>query len=128
MKKFPAVIIILFVILSFSGGCYYDNEETLYPPGGCDTADVKYSTHIVEILDNRCLQCHNNVDFAVEGGGFSWEGYANISGYLSTSSAVFMSSINHEAGYTPMPYNLPKLSECEIRKIELWIEDGFPNN
>ena len=128
MRKLPAVIIALLVIMFAAGGCYYDNEETLYPSNGCDTADVKYSTHVAPIITNRCYQCHDNANAPVNGNGVSWEGYANISGYLSTSAVYFLQSIKHEVGATPMPENSPKLSDCEIRIIEIWIEDGFPNN
>jgi hypothetical protein len=126
--KLPAVIIALVVIMFAAGGCYYDNEETLYPSNGCDTADVKYSTHVSQIISSKCFQCHDNANAPVNGNGFSWEGYPNISGYLATSAHVFMSSIKHEIGFTPMPENNPKLSDCEIRTIEIWIQDGFPNN
>jgi hypothetical protein len=128
MRKLPVAFIALLGIIFASGGCYYDNEETLYANNGCDTVDVKYSTHIVQLLDNNCYECHDNANAPVSGNGYSWEGYANDSTYLATSSDVFLSCIKHEVGYPAMPQGAPKLSDCDIRAIEIWIEDGFPNN
>lgn len=130
MKRFLGVVIVLVLIMSISGGCYYDNEETLYPVGVCDTADVKYSDQITYIISNKCYDCHDNANAAIAGDGNSWEGYANISGYLdgATGPSTFLNSINHVAGYTPMPKDRPKLSPCEIGTITIWIQDGYPNN
>lgn len=120
-------IVLIFMAL-VSTGCYYDKEEVLYPPGGCDTAVVKYSDQVSSIISNKCFDCHDNANSAIAGNGYSWEGYANISGYLATSANYFIMSINHEVGSVPMPKDRPKLSECEIRTIEIWIENGYPNN
>jgi hypothetical protein len=122
--------IAMLVLALLSTGCYYDNEETLYPPGVCDTAEVKYSQQITYIISNKCYDCHSNATAAISGSNESWEGYANLSGYLAagTGAATFINSINHEVGYTPMPKDRPKLSPCDIRTIEIWIENGYPNN
>jgi hypothetical protein len=129
MKKFPLVIEVMLIGIMFaSQGCYFDNEETLYPNNVCDTVNVKYSTHIIKILDNQCYECHDNANAPISGNDYSWEGYANISGYLAGSSDVFLSCLKHEVGYPAMPQGSAKLSDCDIRIIELWIQDGFPNN
>ena len=48
----------LFYALSVPTGCYYDNEEELY--GGdttaCDTANMRYSVEIKQILQANCYQ------------------------------------------------------------------------
>lgn len=127
-KRFLGVIIALVFVALITNGCYYDNEETLYPQGACDTLVVKYSDQITGILSTKCYECHNNANFAIAGGGFCWEGYANISGYLAGGgTTTFIDAINHNNS-TPMPKDRPKLSECDIRTIEIWIENGFPNN
>lgn len=128
MKKFLSVVVVLTLILITSSGCYYDNEETLYPTGTCDTTDVKYSVRVTSILTNRCYSCHSISAGPVSGGGYVWEGYANIFGYLATSSSTFLNSINQGVGSNPMPKGSAKLSECDISTIEVWIQDGYPNN
>lgn len=129
-KRFFGVIVALVLVAIVSNGCYYDNEETLYPQGACDTAVVKYSDQITKLFTNNCYECHSNANSATAGCD-SWEGYANISAFLSFSSGPqrFIDAINHSNGtLTPMPKNKPKLSECDIRTFEIWIENGFPNN
>lgn len=122
-----SLIFLLFIIAS-SSGCYYDNEETLYPNGICDTADVKYSQQISYILSTKCYDCHDNANAPLSGNGVSFEGYSNISGYLDFSSSVFLSAIKHQPPFVPMPKDRPKLSECDIRTIEIWIQAGYPDN
>jgi len=39
-----------------------------------------------------------------------------------------MGTIKHESGWSPMPKNGNKLSDCKIQKIDRWILDGTPNN
>lgn len=128
MKNFLHVLIVISILGIATTGCYYDKEEILYPQNECDTADVKYSAQITYIISNNCYDCHSNTAAPISGGGQSFEGYANISGYLTTSAITLISSINHSVGFTPMPKDRPKLSECDIRTIEIWIENGFPNN
>jgi hypothetical protein len=130
MRKFPAVVVALLLIAMASGGCYYDNEETLYPPQGCDTVNVKYSDQVNAIFVNKCFDCHSNNNAALYGDDQSWEGYANVYDYLvvPNQKLYFLQAINHDINATPMPKNRPKLSDCEIRTFELWIADGFPNN
>jgi hypothetical protein len=37
-------------------------------------------------------------------------------------------AINHRSGYPQMPRDGPKLPECELTRINIWIRDGAPNN
>ena len=37
-------------------------------------------------------------------------------------------AINHLPNFQPMPRNAPKLSDCKIDQIQIWIENGTPNN
>jgi len=122
------MVLVLIVIAAVTNSCYYDNEETLYPSQGCDTAVVKYSNQVVGILNTRCNSCHDNANAPLSGGGVSWEGYANISTHLNSGATYFMQCIKHDVGGDPMPTNAPKLSDCEIRTIEIWIRNGYPNN
>ncbi len=128
-KRFLGVIIALVFVAIITNGCYYDNEETLYPQGACDTLVVKYSDQITGILSTKCYDCHSIANNATEGGGNCFEGYANISTFLGfvNGPQTFIGAINHTST-NPMPKNRPKMSECDIRTIEIWIENGFPNN
>lgn len=131
MRKNIFGILILsfsFIILITSSGCYYDNEEELYGNQPCDTANVKYSTHVKPILENRCYACHSNAAAPTSGNGISIEGYANISNVLTNFPDNLFGAINHTSGFEPMPKNSTKLSPCDISKITIWFNDGFPDN
>jgi hypothetical protein len=116
------------LFLFFSTGCYYDNEEELYPGGQCDTTNTKFSAVIQPILEANCLSCHSNSQAPVSGNGVSFEGYSNFYNYLSTGQETFLGAIHRDPGFPQMPKNGPKLQECDIRKIEIWIENGKQNN
>lgn len=116
------------LFLSVFTGCYYDNEEDLYPGQNCDTSDVRFSNVIVPILDNACMQCHSNAQAPTAGNGISFEGHANLIAYLNVAEETFLGAVRHEPGYPQMPKNGNKLSNCDIRKIEIWIENGKLNN
>lgn len=89
----------------------------------CDTTVFTYSGAVKSIMDNKCVGCHNPSSL----GG-------NID--LSTHSAVEIVALNgklfgsvaHLGGYSPMPKNSAKLSDCEIKQIQKWINDGSLNN
>lgn len=127
IKRIVAASLLITGMILHSG-CFYDSEEHLYPPQICDTADVKYSDQVSEIISLKCYDCHSNSTQIIS--GVSFEGYANISSYLSIGigASYLMQSIKHEVGATPMPKDRPKLSECEIRTIEIWINNGYPDN
>jgi len=128
MEQFWGLFLFFITGLMLQTGCYYDKEEELYPPQNCDTSNVTYSSTIAPILSNRCLGCHSNANAQNFGNGISFEGYANIAGYLTTSTEIFLGSINHTDGYPAMPPSSPKLTPCNISQIENWIADGYPDN
>jgi hypothetical protein len=39
-----------------------------------------------------------------------------------------LGSIRFEAGYSGMPKNQSRLADCDIEKIEEWVNQGAPNN
>ena len=120
--RFGGVRWILFVTGVTLSGCYYDNVEDLYP-NGCNVIEVSYSRNIVPILDANCLTCHNSIS---EQGGVVLEGYENVLPYVE--SGKLMGSIRHDAGFEPMPLTGGKLSACQIKKFEAWIDAGALDN
>jgi hypothetical protein len=89
----------------------------------CDTAIFTYAGAVKPVMDNKCVGCHNPASL----GG-------NID--VSTHSAVKVIALNgklygsvaHTTGFSPMPQNSAKLSDCEIRQIQKWVNAGSPNN
>ena len=107
----------------FLGSCYYDNEEDLYPPTECISDNMSYQSDVVPIISNNCYVCHSAISNT---GDVTLEGYDEIKKYVD--SGQLMGAINHNAGFSPMPQDAPKLNDCSISKIESWIADGAPNN
>ncbi len=105
-------------------GCYYDNEEELYPSeGGCDTTDISYAANILPIMQNNCYRCH---DARNNQGNITLEGYANLKVYADNGR--LLGAIRWDAGFSPMPQDASKLSDCTISQVEAWINAGAPNN
>lgn len=119
MKK----ILVLFFIIAYCTGCYYDVEEELYPTLECSTENMSYSQDILPILQNRCYQCH---DQANNFGNVTLEGYNNL--IIHVNSGRLLGAIKRESGFSPMPKNESPLLDCQIEKIEQWINNGAPDN
>ena len=111
---------ILIVLLSLSiSSCYYDVEENIYPTVECDTTNISYTETILPIISNNCYACH---DQASNFGGITLEGYDRLKTYVDNGGLLGV--IKHESGFSPMPKNQAKLIDCDIEKIETWINDG----
>ena len=40
----------------------------------------------------------------------------------------FWGCVNHESGYSPMPNDRPKLNDCDLEKIRIWLDSGALND
>jgi hypothetical protein len=123
MRKVLYILGILLVFIAFSSGCYYHNEEDLYPQTTCDMSNVTYSGKIVPILNANCYVCHST---AVASGGHILDTYAGVQEVVQ--SGKLWGAINHQSGFFFMPKDAPKLSDCNISIIKIWIDAGSPDN
>lgn len=121
MKKLIIPCLIFTLYLIFSAGCYYDNEEYLYPDlnTSCDTLNVTFSSTITPILDNNCLSCHSDANAAF-GGGVHLQSLADV----KANSSKIVSSIT-QTGSKPMPPN-GKLKPCSVTQFSIWLRNGMP--
>ena len=116
--------ITLLLLLFFLAGCYYDNEEELYPTTNCDTSDMSYSSNILPILQNySCISCHSNAN---PQGSVDLEGYNDVTTWVNNEK--LLKSIQHAPDASNMPKSQAKMAECDINIIEAWITNGAPNN
>ena len=90
---------------------------------GCDTTNVKYSTHIKPLIQNSCQGCHSGV---APSGGIDLATYTGIKAVADNGKLY--GSISHLTGYSPMPKNGNKLSDCQISMVNIWINSGSPEN
>ncbi|OJY88877.1 MAG: hypothetical protein BGP13_02345 [Sphingobacteriales bacterium 40-81] len=102
--------------------CSKDSEDEL-TTSQCNTDNMKYSTDILPIIQTNCYSCHGN---GIVTNGIDLDGYTKLR--IQADNGNLTGAISHAAGYTPMPYNAPKLSDCDINKIKSWIQNGAPDN
>jgi len=91
--------------------------------GQCDTAVFTYSGAVKPIIDRKCVGCHNPSN---AGGNIDLSGYNTVK--LVAVNGKLYGSVAQQGGFSPMPKNGIKLSDCEIRQIQKWIGAGSPNN
>lgn len=120
------ILIISSLALLLTFGCYYDNEEDLFPslPGACDTSSVSFALDVEPILSSSCYLCHSSLSAASLGGNIILDNYTDIADQAST----VLSTIQHGQGVSPMPKGGSKISDCKISKFEAWIDQGILEN
>lgn len=91
--------------------------------GSCDSAVFTYSGAVKPIMDNKCVGCHNPASL---GGNIDLSTYTSIK--VSALNGKLYGSVAHQPGYSAMPKNSAKLSDCEITQIQKWITAGSLNN
>ena len=118
----------LLISALFISSCYYDKEDLLY--GGANsvpctdtTGTVSYIQKVVPLLQQYCYSCHTG----------SFTSGNQLMGTYATDKAMAQNgklygTINHSAGYSPMPKGMAKMSNCQITTIKKWIDSGMLNN
>jgi mono/diheme cytochrome c family protein len=89
----------------------------------CDTAVFTYSGAVKPIMDAKCSGCHNPSNL---GGNIDVSTYTPLR--VVALNGKLYGSVAHLTGYSPMPKNSAKLSDCEIRQIQKWVTAGALNN
>lgn len=113
---------ITIVFSQLFSSCEYKNEVDLY---SCDTVSVSFNGKILPIFEQNCFPCHSSANAHTLGGHNELEGYDKIRTYIELYGLI-LGNIKHEPDFKPMPFNNPKLKDCEIAKIEKWVNEGFP--
>ena len=102
--------------------CTYDSRSGIEPTL-CDTTKVTYSLTIRPILINTCIECHSATN---PSDNLNYENYTDIAAVAKDGR--LLGAIKHLPGYVPMPEFAPMLPDCQIQKIQKWVNDGAPNN
>jgi hypothetical protein len=118
-----ATVIVLFLLLVSTTGCYYDKEEVLYPNTICDTANVTYSRSVIPILSSNCITCHGG---NTPSAGIKLDTYADVK--VQATNGRLWGAVSHANSYSPMPKNAAKMSTCNLTKIKKWLDAGALNN
>jgi hypothetical protein len=118
----------LITVLAVSEGCYNDNSA-LPTPAICDTTKVKYAAFVAPLMKAQCATsgCHSAIKRAAD---IDLSSYTTTTDYIrqDTVDYDFLGVILHSRGFVEMPKGGNKLSDCEIHKLEAWIDAGLPNN
>ncbi len=89
----------------------------------CDTtASITYNNNIKAIFNAYCTGCHNTSSPA---GGYSLDNYTGAKN--CAQSGRLLGAIQWLSGYSPMPQGGNKIPDCDITKIQKWINSGMPN-
>ncbi len=91
--------------------------------GSCDTTLVKFSDYVSPLIQSSCKGCHNPNS---TNGGINLTTHAEIKASIQTGK--FMGSIKHTTGFSAMPKGGAKMSDCQIKKIQRWINLGALDN
>ncbi len=123
MKIFlKAILASAFALTLSLGGCYYDNEEDLYlGSNSCDTSNVTYTLSVAPVMAGYCNSCHATGSAS---GNIVTDNYASVVADI----ARIRGAVNHVSGFSPMPQNGGKLSDCDLSKIDIWIRQGKLKN
>jgi len=123
----PSVFILLLSALGLVAGCSKTNEEALLLEANyqelCTQDTISFHEHVAPIIAFNCMPCHNASQAS---GTIVLETYADISGLAA--SGTLLGVVRHEPGFLQMPKDKPKLRECEIRALEVWVNQGTLNN
>jgi len=93
------------------------NEECASP---CDTTGtIGYTSHIKSIIDLSCASCHGATN---PSGGIELLTASDVQ--TVAKSGKLLGAVKRQSGYTAMPPAYA-LSTCEVRQIELWINQGY---
>jgi mono/diheme cytochrome c family protein len=86
----------------------------------CDTTNVTLDADVGPILAKWCICCHGPVD---PGAGINLTIRSVVE--AESRSGRLMRSITHDPSVARMPPSGPKLDDCSIKKIQVWIQQGF---
>jgi hypothetical protein len=122
-KRLIINFIALALFLMMTVSCYYDSEEALYPSltGNCDTINVTYTSTITPSMNNYCISCHSG---SIPSGGINLTTYQGVQAVAANGQLVKAVTGN---GVPKMPPS-GTLPSCRITQIEIWINNGMPNN
>jgi uncharacterized membrane protein len=89
----------------------------------CDSNTYTFSGAVQNIISTKCQGCHSGT---AAGGGIDLTTYTNVKAQVTNGK--LWGSVNFLAGYSAMPKNGTKISDCELAQIRKWIAAGALNN
>ena len=122
----PTLIILFALFLGITlvwSGCKHEPIEPQDPPPPdpptpteCDTLNVTFTGSILPIFQVNCLGCHSGLNPYY---GLDLTNFDHLAAIIKNGSLV--GSVKHAEGFYPMPKAGAKLTDCDIRKIEILL-------
>jgi len=123
IRKMNRLILALSIALILNS-CYYDSVQELYPVTvPCDTTNVTYSQDVWPVIGANCTSCHSG---SAPSGNILLSNYDEI--VVQAKNGNLIGAITHAPGYSPMPKDGSQLPPCNITHIQVWINNGTPDN
>lgn len=119
-------LVIIFVTVILVTSCTKENEENLQSKINqplCDTLNMTFAKDVLPIITLNCYSCHGNGNIQ---GGMNLDGFARIKRQVDNN--LLLNVIKHSPGFSQMPQGQPRLAQCDINKIEAWVNRGALNN
>ncbi|MFC2089747.1 hypothetical protein ACFLT1_03145 [Bacteroidota bacterium] len=113
--------LILIGIALFSNACVNHNELELYAEPECDTINITWENTIADILERNCVVCHGAQTSYNDVRHDSYE-----SELIVVKDGRLRGVVNYLPGYPKMPFQQPQLPECELKQINIWLDNGAP--
>ncbi|MFN5324050.1 MAG: c-type cytochrome [Bacteroidota bacterium] len=90
----------------------------------CDTNTITYTASVKPLLDKNCVGCHSGSNSS---GGVNLSNANGIN--IVINNGKLLQALKQTGPAKPMPPPpTGKLSDCEIRMVEKWIQAGNPYN
>ena len=131
------ILFFLMLVTVALSGCYYDNVEELHPytidKSCADTAGVvAFNPKVKPIIDTYCGTVGNAGDGchgANSSAGIPLTTYAKVKSVANNTDYTFLKDIQQTAdANSNMPKGGGKLTDCQIKVIENWINQGLLEN
>ena len=122
-KCFLIVISIVGILSLVPQSCANNNELDLYGILECDTTHLTWDSKISAILQEKCVKCHGA---EVSRGGVRHDSYEFE--LVVINDGRLRKVINDPDPSTRMPKNEPQLDSCKLKQINLWLDNGAPEN
>ncbi|HEY0299018.1 MAG TPA: hypothetical protein VGB84_07350 [Arachidicoccus sp.] len=117
-----------FLASAVFNSCSKANETALQQGSSitCDTVGMKFQADVLPILTDNCYSCHSAQTYQSSGSNINLQDFTTLKSEIA--SGDLLNAIQHTGSVTPMPLNLPQLSDCEVNKIKDWINNGTQGN
>jgi len=94
-----------------------------YCTEACNPENYTFAADIYPLISTNCRGCHSGNE---PSGGIRLEDYSTIRAAVDNNSLY--GSVAWLPGYSAMPNDGIRLTDCNITQIKNWIDNGAPNN